>query len=170
MARFSEAFLVLKAHADGLRLALTPLVFVVMNLVYSLGAYPAGGLADRSGPYRPLIYGLACLVSADLCLAFGHGLPASFFGIALWGGHLALTQGLISQLGAERASKALRGSAFGLFNLATGMAMLAASIIAGGLWDRVGSSASFIAGGAFAVISAVLLLAGRALSAVHRAA
>lgn len=163
MARFSEAFLVLKAHADGLRLALTPLVFVVMNLVFSLGAYPAGWLADRSGPYRLLVLGLACLVAADLCLAFGNGLPASFIGIALWGAHMALTQGLLSQLVAERAPEALRGSAFGLFNLATGMTMLAASVIAGVLWDRLGPSACFIAGGAFAAVTAVLLLAGRTM-------
>lgn len=158
MARFSEAFLVLKANADGLPLALAPLVLVVMNLVYSLGAYPAGALADARGPHRPLIYGLACLVAADLCLACGTGLISTFAGIALWGAHMALTQGLLAQLVAERAPEALRGSAFGIFNLATGLTMLAASLLAGELWDHVGPSATFLTGGGFAAVTALLLI------------
>lgn len=158
MARFSEAFLVLKANADGLPLALAPLVLVVMNLVYSLGAYPAGVLADARGPHPPLICGLACLVAADLFLAFGMGLIGTFAGIALWGAHMALTQGLLAQLVAERSPEALRASAFGIFNLATGLTMLAASVLAGGLWDLAGPSATFIAGGSFAAITAMLLI------------
>jgi len=170
MARFSEAFLVLKANADGLPLEFAPLVLVVMNLVYSLGAYPAGVLADASGPHRPLVYGLACLIAADLCLASGAGLRTSFAGIALWGAHMALTQGLLAQLVAERAPEQLRGSAFGLFNLATGMTMLAASVLAGMLWDHVGPSATFATGGGFAAITASLLIFGRALSKRRNAA
>lgn len=158
MARFSEAFLVLKANADGLPLALTPLVLVVMNLVYSLGAYPAGALADAKGPHRPLIYGLVCLIAADLFLAFGTGLIGTFAGIALWGAHMALTQGLLAQLVAERAPEALRGSAFGIFNLATGLTMLAASVLAGVLWDYADPSATFLAGGGFAAATALLLM------------
>ncbi len=158
MARFSEAFLVLKANADGLPLALTPIVLVVMNLVYSVGAYPAGVFADARGAHRPLVLGLACLIAADLCLAFGQGLIGTFVGIALWGGHMALTQGLLAQLVAERAPAAMRGSAFGVFNLATGLTMLAASVVAGLLWDRAGPSATFIAGGGFAALTAVLLI------------
>lgn len=165
MARFSEAFLILKANADGLPLALAPLVLVVMNLVYSLGAYPAGALADASGPYRPMVYGLGCLIAADVCLASGTGLAGSFAGIALWGAHMALTQGLLAQLVAERAPEALRGSAFGVFNLATGIAMLFASVLAGVLWDHVGPSATFIVGGGFATITALLLMSRRAMSA-----
>lgn len=169
MARFSEAFLVLKANDDGLPLVLAPLVLVVMNLVYSLGAYPAGALADAGGLHRPLVYGLVCLVAADLCLASGAGLLASFAGIALWGAHMALTQGLLAQLVAERAPENLRGSAFGLFNLATGITMLAASVLAGLLWDHIGPAATFIAGGGFAAFTAVLLILRRTLSMSRKA-
>ncbi len=161
MARFSEAFLILKANSEGLPLALAPLVLVVMNLVYSLGSYPAGALADDKGPRRPLILGLACLVAADACLAFGRGLTGAFVGIAFWGGHMALTQGLLAKLVAENAPDALRGSAFGVFNLATGVTMLVSSVVAGILWDMVGPTGTFVAGGAFAVIAAVLLIGWR---------
>lgn len=158
LARFSEAFLVLRANGNGLPLVLAPLVFVAMNLVYSLGAYPAGALADAGGPLRPLFWGLACLVGADAFLAFGAGLPGTFAGIALWGAHLALTQGLLAKLVAEMAPEELRGSAFGIFYLATGIALLAASVLAGLLWDHIGPSATFIASGGFAVTTAVLLI------------
>ncbi|MGE4431480.1 MAG: MFS transporter [Sphingobium sp.] len=158
LARFSEAFLVLRANGNGLPLVLAPLVFVVMNLIYSLGAYPAGALADTGGPLRPLFLGLACLLGADLCLAFSAGLPGTFAGIALWGAHMALTQGLLAKLVAEMAPEDLRGSAFGIFHLATGIALLAASVLAGLLWDRIGPSATFIASGGFAAITAVLLI------------
>ncbi len=161
MARFSEAFLVLKANAEGLPLALAPLVLVVMNLVYSAGAYPAGALADRSGPHRPLVAGLACLIAADICLAYGPGLLATFAGISLWGAHMALTQGLLTQLVAQHAPVELRGSAFGVFNLATGLTMMAASVLAGLLWDRSGPAATFIAGGGFALATLLLLSVNR---------
>ena len=162
MARFSEAFLVLKANADGLPLALAPLVLVVMNLVYSLGAYPAGALSDAGGAKRPMLLGLASLIAADACLAYGHGLAATFAGIALWGAHMALTQGVLAQLVAEKAPAALRGSAFGVFNLATGLTMLAASVLAGVLWDAAGPPATFMAGGGFAAITLILLAFRRA--------
>ena len=165
MARFSEAFLILKANADGLPLVLAPLVLVVMNLIYSIGAYPAGVLTDEQGPHRPLVYGSACLIAADMFLAFGSGLPSTFAGIALWGAHMALTQGLLAKLVAERAPETLRGSAFGIFNLATGVTTLAASVVAGLLWDQLGSSATFIAGGGFAAVTALLLILRRAISA-----
>src|SRR5690606_27102342 len=99
---------------------------------------------------------LACLLGADLCLAFSAGLPGTFAGIALWGAHMALTQGLLAKLVAEMAPEDLRGSAFGIFHLATGIALLAASVLAGLLWDRIGPSATFIASGGFAAITAVL--------------
>ncbi|GAC1612568.1 MAG: MFS transporter [Novosphingobium sp.] len=165
MSRFSEAFLVLKANADGLPLALAPLVLVVMNLVYSLGAYPAGMLSDAGGAKRPMLLGLASLIGADACLGFGHGLAMTFAGIALWGVHMALTQGVLAQLVAEKAPEALRGSAFGVFNLATGLTMLAASVLAGVLWDLSGPSATFMAGGAFAAMTLVLLAPRRAAPA-----
>lgn len=159
LARFSEAFLILKASASGLPLTFSPLVLVIMNIVYSLGAYPAGALADATGPKRPLIYGLACLIAADIVLAFGAGLPAVFLGIVLWGAHMALTQGLMSQLVAARAPRALRGSAFGLFNLGTGVTMLASSVVAGLLWDATGPQATFLVGAFFASASAILVAA-----------
>jgi len=163
MARFSEAFLVLKASAEGLPLALAPMVLVAMNLVYSLGAYPAGALADRIGTHRLLLAGLASLVAADLCLALGHGLFATFAGIVLWGLHMALSQGLLAQLVAGHAPAAMRGSAFGLFNLASGVALFAASLLAGVLWDIAGARATFLAGAAFAVLAGLALVALRGL-------
>jgi MFS family permease len=159
LARFSEAFLVLKANAEGLPLALTPLVLVVMNIVYSLGAYPAGALSDRLPPGSLLLSGLVALIGADLALAFLPGLGGAFLGIALWGVHMALTQGLFAKLVAEHAPETLRGSAFGLFNLVTGVALLFASVVAGLVWDRAGSTATFLTGAGFALIAGFLVLA-----------
>ena len=156
LARFSEAFLVLKASADGLDLALAPLVLIVMNLVYSAGAYPAGALSDRHPPHRLLLLGMALLALADLVLAFGNGIAAVFAGIALWGMHLALTQGILARMVADRAVPRLRGSAFGLFHLATGVALLAASLLAGMLWDASGPTATFLVGAGFVGLSALL--------------
>ncbi|MFM5923145.1 MAG: MFS transporter [Novosphingobium sp.] len=158
MARFSEAFLVLKANHDGLSLALAPLVLVAMNLVYSLGAYPAGALADRSGPRGVLLASLLCLALADLLLALGNGLAWSFAGIALWGLHMALSQGLLAQLVARNSPPQLRGSAFGLFNLMTGITMLAASVLAGVLWEWNGSQATFLAGALFAAAATLAVI------------
>lgn len=158
MARFSEAFLILKAHAEGLPLALAPLVLVVMNIVYALGAYPAGVLADRRDARVPLLSGLACLIAADLALALGPGLLGAFAGIALWGAHMALTQGLLAKLVAERAPDTLRGSAFGVFNLATGVTLLLASLTAGILWEMLGPAATFLAGAGFAGVAALAVL------------
>ena len=158
LARFSEAFLILKASAEGLPLALAPLVLVVMNLVYSLGAYPAGILSDSVRARSLLLWGLACLITADLALAFLSGIFGAFLGVALWGAHMALTQGLMAKLVADNAPEELRGSAFGLFNLATGLALLAASIVAGLVWDQFGSSATFIVGASFAGSAFMLLV------------
>lgn len=158
LARFSEAFLILKASAEGLPLALAPLVLVVMNLVYSLGAYPAGILSDSVRARNLLLWGLACLIAADLALAFVSGLFGAFLGIALWGAHMALTQGLMAKLVADNAPEDLRGSAFGLFNLATGLALLAASVVAGLVWDQLGASETFIAGAIFASAAFMLLV------------
>jgi len=156
LARFSEAFLVLKASREGLPLTLAPLAFVAMNLVYMLGAYPAGALADRVSPIVLFMSGLGALIAADLTLAFAPGLPGAFAGIGLWGAHMALTQGLLAKMIADAAPASLRASAFGVFNLATGFALLAASILAGLLWDRLGPSATFLAGAGFALAAAAL--------------
>ncbi|CAM3217241.1 Inner membrane transport protein YajR [Sphingomonas antarctica] len=157
LARFSEAFLILKANREGLPLALAPLVLVVMNLIYALGAYPAGALSDRVRPRTLFICGLICLIAADLALALIHGLLGSFFGVALWGAHMALTQGLLAKLIADHAQPELRGSAFGLFNLASGIALLFASVVAGLVWDRAGPDATFLTGAAFAAFALFLV-------------
>lgn len=158
LARFSEAFLVLKASAEGLPLVLAPLVLVVMNAVYALGAAPAGALSDRISSRTLLLAGLIALIAADMTLAFAPGIWGAFGGIALWGVHMALTQGLLTKLVADHAPDDLRGSAFGFFNLAIGVALLIASVVAGLLWESIGSQATFLAGGAFALAATVMLL------------
>ncbi|HEX2763104.1 MAG TPA: MFS transporter [Allosphingosinicella sp.] len=159
LARFSEAFLILKASAEGLPLWLAPGVLVVMNLIYSAAAYPAGIASDRVGTRGLLLASLGVLVAADLLLALVPGLPAAFAAIALRGLHMGLSQGLLSRLVADRAPRALRGSAFGLFNLASGGALLVASVAAGLLWDRFGPAATFLAGAGFALAAAVAVAA-----------
>ena len=161
LARFSEAFLILKAHAGGLSLAFAPLVLVAMNGVYALGAYPAGVLADRIGPRGLLLASLAALIAADVLLALGTGLTMIFSGIALWGLHMALSQGLLAKLVADHAPVALRGSAFGVFNLSSGVAMLLASALAGVLWQLFGAATTFWAGAIFAALAALLVSAMR---------
>lgn len=158
LARFSEAFLILRAHELSLPVALAPAVLVAMNIVYALGAYPAGVLADRLPPARLLLAGVACLIAADLLLAFAQGLLIAFVGILLWGLHMALTQGVFAKLIADRAPAELRGSGFGAFNLATGLALLLASLGAGLIWERFGSSATFLGGAGFAALSALFLV------------
>ena len=155
LARFSEAFLIFKASDEGLPLTFAPAVLVVMNIVYALGAYPAGIASDRY-PERSLLgLGLIVLILADLAIALVPGLVGVFVGIALWGLHMALTQGLMAKLVADRAPPELRGSAFGVFNLAAGVAMLAASLVAGVLWDSLGASSTFLAGAGFATIALI---------------
>ena len=165
LARFSEAFLILKVAAEGLPLTYAPAVLVVMNVVYALGAYPAGLASDRVSARILLGGGLACLILADLVLARVSGLVAAFVEIALWGLHMALTQGLMAKLVADRAPPELRGSAFGMFNLAAGVAMLFASVVAGLLWDRLGASSTFLAGACFATVALIGLALNRFRSA-----
>jgi len=161
LARFSEAFLVLRAQAVGLPIMLVPAVLVVMNVVYALAAYPAGILADRGGRHRVLVIGLVLLVAADLVLALMPGLAGVAVGVALWGLHMGFTQGLLATLVADTSPPELRGTAFGVFNLLTGIALLAASVVAGLLWDSLGAQATFMAGAAFAVVALLGLLAIR---------
>ena len=160
LARFSTAFLVLKAQEAGLALTLMPAVFVLMNVVYSLSAYPVGLLADRCDRRLLLAGGFALLVLADLVLALCGGLAAVAAGVALWGLHMGMTQGLLATLVADAAPVSLRGTAFGLYNLVGGIALLAASVIAGALWDACGSQTTFLAGAVFAGLA---LLAVRPL-------
>lgn len=160
LARFSEAFLILKAHQEGLPLALAPLVLVAMNLVYAAGAYPAGIASDAVRPRNLLAWGLALLIAADLVLARAAGVIGVFVGIALWGGHMAMTQGLMARMVADTAPEPVRASGFGLFNLASGLALLAASLIAGLVWDRFGSDATFLTGAGLAAVALLLVAAG----------
>lgn len=158
LARISEAFLILKANAEGLPLVLAPLVLVAMNLVFSLGAYPAGALSDRMKPRSLLLWGMLALVAADLLLAFAINLPMVFAGIVLWGVHMALSQGILARMIADTAPESVRGSAFGIFSLASGVALLLASVIAGLLWDQIGPNATFLAAAGFAAATSTALL------------
>ncbi len=161
LARFSEAFLILDATGEGLPAAFAPAVLVVMNVVYAGVSWPAGARSDTIGRKRFLVAGIAVLAIADLVLALGTGLVVSFAGIALWGLHMGLTQGLLSAMIADAAPAELRGTAFGVFNLVVGIAALVASVLAGWLWDLHGASATFFAGAALAGASLALLLAVR---------
>ena len=158
LARFSEAFLVIRAMDGGLALAWAPAVIAVMSLVYAASAYPAGRLQDRIGARPLLLLGLCALIATDLVLAAGSSLLAIFIGIGLWGLHMGLTQGVLAALIAATAPERLRGTAFGLFGLITGLAALVASVLAGLLWDRIGAGATFLAGAAFAVTALIAFL------------
>lgn len=159
LARFSEAFLILRAHELGLADALAPLVLVVMNLFFAASAYPFGRMADRVSRRVLLGAGLGVLVAADLVLARATGLASVAVGVALWGLHMGLTQGLLATMVADAAPAHLRGTAFGVFSLACGIAMLAASVLAGFLWDAAGASITFYAGAGFALVAAGMLWA-----------
>jgi MFS family permease len=161
LARFSEAFLVLRAEDAGLGLAVVPAVMVVMNLCYAGAAFPAGAAADRVGARKLLLLGLVLLVMADLVLAAASSPVPVLAGAALWGLHMAFTQGLLAKLVADAAPADLRGTAFGLFNLVSGGALLLANLIAGGLWSAYGAAATFAAGAAFAAVAAIGVSARR---------
>ncbi|HLB31657.1 MAG TPA: MFS transporter [Gammaproteobacteria bacterium] len=158
LARFSEAFLILRAQGLGLAISYAPAVLIVMNIVYALVAYPAGAAADRLTARALLTVGLLVLVAADLVLALARVPWVALLGAALWGLHMALTQGLLAKLVADTAPADMRGTAFGVFNLANGGALLLASVIAGWLWSLYGASATFVAGAVFAVVAAIGLL------------
>jgi predicted MFS family arabinose efflux permease len=161
LARFSEAFLVLRAMQGGIKPALVPLVMVAMNVVYSLSAYPFGKLADSVDHMRLLVIGLGFLVGADLVLAHGTTWVSVLAGMALWGLHMGMTQGLLAVMVAHTAPPHLKGTAFGFFNLLSGSATLLASVIAGVLWERLGPATTFHTGALFSVIAAVLILGHR---------
>jgi MFS family permease len=172
LARFSEAFLLLRAQATGLPVALVPMVLVVMNVVYAGAAYPAGVFSDRVNRIGVLGFGFLTLIAADLALAFAPDLTMVGLGVVLWGLHMGLTQGLLAALVADTAPPELRGTAYGLFNLFGGVATLAASILAGALWDRIGPSGTFLAGAGFTALALVGLAVVRRrtphIGALHR--
>lgn len=155
LARFSEAFLVLRAADVGLALTLIPLTLVVMSVVYTLTAYPAGKLSDRLSRTSLLAAGMAALAMADVTLALADGYIALFVGIGLWGLHMGMTQGILASLIADVAPARYRGTAFGVFNLVSGIGLLVASGLAGWLWDRYGPSTTFAVGAAIAALATI---------------
>lgn len=158
LARFSEAFLVLRAQQTGVATALVPLVMVAMNVVYAATAYPFGHLSDRVSHARLLALGLVVLALADGVLASGHDWVTTLVGVALWGVHMGMTQGLLLTMVADTAPADLRGTAYGFFNLVSGVALLLASATAGWLWDRHGAASTFYAGAAFCALALLVLL------------
>lgn len=161
LTRFSEAFLVLRAQSSGLPEAYAPLALVVMNLAYLVSAYPAGALSDRMPRHRLLVLGCVVMVAADMLLAFGRGPTAIFIGIAAWGLHMGMTEGLLNALTADHAPPELRGTAFGVVNLVRGVTLLVASVVAGGLWAKFGPQATFLAGAVLAGVTAVVAAVGK---------
>jgi MFS family permease len=158
LARFSEAFLILRAQQLGLPDAYAPLVLIVMNVVFAASAYPFGRLADRMSHRRLLAWGLGLLIAADLVLAQAGSLTAVAVGVALWGLHMGMTQGLLAAMVADTAPAGLRGTAYGVFSLASGVAMLVASVLAGAMWDALGASATFFGGAVFSAVALALVI------------
>ena len=153
IARFSEAFLILRAQSAGLPVMLLPMVLVLMNVVYASAAYPAGVLSDRANRITVLSLGFGILVAADLVLAVTSGIAGVAVGVAFWGLHMGFTQGMLATLVVDTALPELRGTAYGIFNLVVGLALLVASVLAGALWDIVGAQATFLTGAAFTVLA-----------------
>ena len=157
LARFSEAFLLLRAIDFGVPLAFTPLVLIAMNVVYSIGAYPFGKLSDRVSHTALLGWGLVVLIAADVLLATSGHVAALWAGVALWGLHMAMTQGLLAAMVAGTAPADLRGTGFGFFNLLSGLALLLASTVAGVLWDQFGAAVTFAVGAVFSLLALGLI-------------
>lgn len=158
LSRFSEAFLVLRAQQTGVPVAFVPLVMVAMNIIYAASAYPFGKLSDRMSHTKLLALGVSVLIAADFVLASHSHWVVLLAGIALWGIHMGITQGLLATMVADTAPADLRGTAYGFFNLASGLAMLVASTLAGVLWDQFGASVTFYAGAGFAAMTLLGLL------------
>lgn len=165
LARFSEAFLVLRAYQMDIPLFAIPLVMVAMNLVYSLSAYPFGKMSDSMNHTRMLQAGLLVLIAADITLAMSHHWSTLLIGVGLWGIHMGMTQGLLAAMIAHTAPAELRGTAFGMFNLISGIALLVASTGAGILWETMGAASTFYAG---AVICAIVLAGMRFTPAAYQ--
>jgi MFS family permease len=157
LARFSEGFLILRGFDVGLSATLSPLVLVLFNLAFFALAYPAGALSDRFSPKAILMAGMATLAAADLVLAQPLGFVGLGLGVALWGAHMALTQGIFARLIADAAPPHLRATSFGAFHFATGIGTLVASVAAGLIWDRHGADATFLAGAAVAAVALAML-------------
>lgn len=158
LARFSEAFLILKAHAEGVPTGLLPIALVVMNIFYALSAYPAGVLSDNGTRLRVLAFGITLLIAADLIFAQVPGILGVLIGLALWGVQMGFTQGVFSSLVADTAPAELRGTAFGMLNLVSGVMILLASVIAGLLWDSLGPYGTFMAGALLAMFALLSMI------------
>ena len=165
LARFSEAFLVLRAQQMAIPLFAIPLVMVAMNLVYSLTAYPFGKLSDRMSHSKMLQWGLLVLIAADIVLALSSHWSTLLAGVALWGIHMGMTQGLLAAMVAHTAPPELRGTAFGMFDLMSGIALLLASAGAGVLWEMLGAASTFYAG---AIICVVTLIGMRCMPSAYQ--
>ncbi|GLR26353.1 MFS transporter [Limnobacter litoralis] len=161
LCRFSEAFLVLRAQQTGLELAYAPMVIVVMSLVYSVSAFPLGKLSDKMDARWLLMIGVVVLVCADLTLGAFHSVYSVMAGVALWGLHMGFTQGVLSALVARNSPKHLRGTAFGLFNLISGLTILGASLLAGVLWEDFGSAYTFYTGAGLGILVLILITFAR---------
>jgi MFS family permease len=170
LARFSEAFLLLRAQDVGLAVTWVPLILIVMNLVYAVSAYPFGQWSDRVRRRALLALGIGFLIGADLLLALADNPWLVGVGAVFWGLHMGATQGLLTAIVADFAPPDLRGTAFGVFNLVSGLSLLAASVIAGGLWSLIGPAMTFYAGAAFSAIALAGLLFGRRGSGVGQGA
>jgi MFS family permease len=136
-----------------LAIALVPLVLIAMNIVYAACAYPFGKLADKMSRRALLAGGLVVLIVSDALLAIAGSGPLLWIGIGLWGLHMAMTQGLLAAMVAGAAPADLRGSAFGFFNLVSGIALVVASALAGWLWDTWGAPETFWCGAALAALA-----------------
>ena len=159
LARFSEAFLVLRGLQAGIPIALTPLVMVAMNIIYAASAYPFGKLSDRLSHNGLLALGLIILIIADIVLAQSNHWSTLLLGVALWGIHMGMTQGLLAAMVANTAPSDLRGTAYGFFNLVSGLALLVASVLAGFIWDQFGAATTFYTGATFSLLALVGLMA-----------
>ena len=158
LARFSEAFLILRASNLQVPLTYIPLVLVVMSVIYALSAYPAGKLSDRMPRHHLLALGMLLLALACLVLAVATNYWLLFFGIALWGLHMGFSQGILASMVADTANPTYRGTAFGVFNLVSGVGLLLASVTAGALWDFISPSASFVFGAVISILSVILIM------------
>jgi MFS family permease len=168
LARFSEAFLLLRAQSVGITAAMIPLMMVLMNIIFSVTAYPAGRLSDRVGRSSLIAMGLAVLIVSDITFAIAESLAMVAIGTALWGLHMGLTQGLLSAMVADTAHINLRGTAFGIFSLGSGIAMLMASLIAGWLWDVFGAPVTFYTGAVFAAIALIGFVLAQKMEVVSK--
>ncbi len=157
LARFSNAFIVLRAAAIGIEHAWIPMAVVLMNITFSLSSYPFGKLADKLNPMKLLALGMVLLALANLLFAYAENYRILAAGIVLFGMHLGATQGIFSTIISEIAPSEVRATAFGIFNFFSGLALLASGLVAGSLWEYMGAQYCFGGGVVFALITLSLI-------------